>query len=388
MNTALVHINIYTQDEILRNGTLVMSDGRIIAVHARERATGGCEKVIDGQGLSAVPGYIDAHCHGGGGFDCNDGTTDSVVGMRDFHGRHGVTALYPTLAVNKLPATRTGMEAVRRAMLRNRPGKTEICGCHLEGPFLNSAFRGSQEEEDIIPMTDDHLRMLSDYHDVVRRITIAPEVSRNVEYLPALREMGMQISIGHSAAEYRDAVRAVRMGATSVTHLYNAMSQTRKHGPFRTGGVVEAGLTLDALFAEIIADGYHLTDELIRIAYRCKGAARLSVCSDANRAAGGAHGDVFRSCGVTYVIERGVAMNEARTSLASSVTPIDGMVRYLIFKTGLPAGDVMRMTSGTTARMMGIFDRKGSLDVGKDADINLVDDAFNVVCTFCRGKKT
>jgi N-acetylglucosamine-6-phosphate deacetylase len=387
VQTCIAHIDMYTPDGIVRNGSLVIDGERIRAILPLPEGEGGYDRMIDGEGLTAIPGYVDAHCHGGGGFDCSDGTMASVIGMRDFYGRHGVTMLYPTLAANTIPETLACLDAIREAMRQNKTGETEIGGCHLEGPFLNKAFKGSQAGDHIIPMSAGHLEMIEKYKDVIRRLTIAPEVERQVDYFPALRQMGIQISVGHSSAEYADVVHAAKKGATSVTHLYNAMSQTKKVGPFRVGGVVEAGLTLDALYAEIVADGYHLTDELIRIAYRCKGAGKLSVCSDANSAAGGIHGDVIHSCGMTYLIEQGVAMNSERTSLASSITPVDRMAAHLFFDVGLPFADIVRMTSGSTARMMGISDRKGLLAAGMDADVNLVDSSLNVVSTFCRGER-
>lgn len=387
MQTYITHIDVCTEEGIVRNGSLAVEDGRIKAIFPfQAERTDGYDLVIDGKGLMAIPGYIDAHCHGGGGFDFTDGSVEAAVGIRDFYAGHGVTTLYPTLAANSIPATIDALNAVREAMRLNRPGKPELCGVHLEGPFLNRAFKGSQAGDFLIDMSDKHFHQLYVQHsDVVRRTTIAPETGSHVAYFPALRRLGIQVSVGHSTAEYEQVVHAASQGATSVTHLYNAMSQTKKVGPFRVGGVVEAALTLDTLYAEIVADGYHLTNELIRIAYRCKGADKLSVCSDANRAAGGTHGEVFHACGMTYVIEQGVAMNSERTSLASSVTPIDGMVRHLIFNVGLPAVDVVRMASGATARMMGIAARKGSIAVGKDADLNLVDEAFHVLHSFCKG---
>ena len=384
MPTCIVNVTIYAENEIITNGSIVIDDEKITEIHTspviHEHAT-----IIDGSNLSAIPGYIDTHCHGGNGFDCNDATLDSVIGMRDFYGKHGITSLYPSLSANAIPDTLNGLETIRKAMQQNRAGQTEICGCHLEGPFLNKAYKGCQAEQHIIALNDEYLRMYETYRDVIKRTTIAPEVERNVEYFQALSKMGIQVSIGHSCAEYKEIEYAVRQGATSVTHLYNAMSQTKKKGAFRIGGVLEAGLTIDDLYAEIIADGYHLPNELIQIAYRCKGADKLTVCSDANSAAGGVHGDVFHTCGVTFVIEQGVAMNSERTSLASSITPIDSMVRHLIFNAKLPAFDVVKMASASTARMMRIDDRKGSISVGKDADINLVDSGFNVVRTFCKG---
>ena len=384
MKLCIINIDIFTANEMIPNGSIVIENDKIAAIHASP-VNDKYATVIDGSGLSAIPGYIDTHCHGGAGFDCNDAKLDSVIGMRDFYGKHGITSLYPTLAANAIPDTINGLETIRAAMRQNRAGRTEICGCHLEGPFLNKVYKGCQAEQHIIPLNDEYLQMYETFKDVVKRTTIAPEVEHNVDYFPALSQMGIQVSIGHSCAEYKEIEYAVTQGATSVTHLYNAMSQTKKTGAFRIGGVVEAGLTLDALYAEIIADGYHLPNELIQIAYRCKGADKLTVCSDANHAAGGVHGDVFHTCGVTFVIEQGVAMNSERTSLASSISPIDAMVRHLIFNVKLPAFDVVKMASTSTARMMRIDDRKGSISVGKDADINFVDSRFNIVKTFCRG---
>lgn len=388
MKTHITHIDIYTENEIIHNGTIVIDKGIISEIHASPIKDKSAIN-IDGTNLSAVPGYIDTHCHGGAGFDCNDGTIESIIGMRDFYSNHGVTMLYPSLVADKIPAIINGLNAIRAAMLQNQPGKTEISGTHLEGPFLNKVYKGSQAEDAIIPLNDEHMQLYADYKDVIKRTTIAPEVADNVNYFPALSGLGIKVSIGHSCAEYKDIVSAAEKGATSVTHLYNAMSQTRKVGPFRVGGVLEAGLTLDSLYAEIIADGNHVPDESMIIAYRCKGADKLFICSDANSAAGKMEGDVIHtSCGVTFVVENGVVMNSERTSLASSITPIDQMVRHLIFKTGLPPFDVVKMASTTTAKMMGIDNKKGSIAIGKDADINLIDDKFNVVKTFYKGQSS
>ncbi|MDR0796679.1 MAG: N-acetylglucosamine-6-phosphate deacetylase [Tannerella sp.] len=385
MQTCIVNVTIYTENEVIPNGTIVIDNEKITGIHPFpvhvQYAT-----VVDGSGLLAIPGYIDTHCHGGAGFDCNDASMDSVLGMRDFYGRHGITTLYPTLSANAIPETINGLKTIREAMQQNQPGRTEICGCHLEGPFLNKAHKGCQTEKHIIALNDGYLQMYATYKDVIKRTTIAPEVEHNIDYFPALSQMGIQVTIGHSCAVYKDVEYAVAQGAIGVTHLFNAMSQTKKAGPFRIGGVLEAALTLDDLYAEIIADGFHLPNELIRIAYRCKGADRLTVCSDANSAAGGVEGEVFHTCGTSFVIEQGVAMNIERTSLASSVTPIDRMVRHLIFNVKLPAFDVVKMASTSTARMMKMDQRKGSIAIGKDADINLVDPDFNVIQTFCRGE--
>jgi N-acetylglucosamine-6-phosphate deacetylase len=385
MKTCIKNVDIYSEGGFIQNGSLVI-DGEIISEIYTEPVTPQDAKIIDGKNLIAIPGFIDSHCHGGGGFDCNKGDLESILGMRDFYNKHGVTLIYPSLAANDLSVMKKGLESIRSAMKLNESGKTQIGGCHLEGPFLNKIYKGSQSEEHILAINDEYLKLYEDYRDVIKRTTIAPEVERNVEYFPQIQAMGIQISIGHSCATINEVEYAVTKGATSVTHLYNAMSQTKKEGPFRIGGVVEAGLTFDSLYAEIIADGYHLPKELLQIAYKCKGADRLIICSDANMAAGCKHGQIINTCGMTYIIEHNVAMNETRTSLASSISPIDIMVRHLIFNIKLPVADVLKMSGATIAKLLNIYSNKGSINFGKDADINLTDKNFDIVTTFCKGK--
>jgi N-acetylglucosamine-6-phosphate deacetylase len=385
MKTCIKNIDIYSESGFIQNGSLVI-DGEIISEICAEPITPDNVKIIDGKNLIAIPGFIDSHCHGGGGFDCNKGDLESILGMRDFYSKHGVTLIYPSLAANDLSVMKKGLESIRKAMKFNEPGKTQIGGCHLEGPFLNKTYKGSQAEEHILPINSKYLELYDNYKDVIRRTTIAPEVEQNAEYFPLIQAMGIQISIGHSCATINEVEHAVAKGATSVTHLYNAMSQTKKEGPFRIGGLVEAALTFDSLYAEIIADGYHLPSELLQIAYKCKGADKLIIISDANMAAGSRHGQIIHSCGMTYIVEHGVAMNETRTSLASSISPIDTMVRHLIFNVKFPVADVLKMSSATVAKLLNIYTRKGSISFGKDADINIVDKNFDMVMTLCKGK--
>ena len=385
MKICVKNIDIHSENGFIQGGSLVIDGEKISEIYAESIDLQNA-KIIDAKNLIAVPGFIDSHCHGGGGFDCNTGNLESIIGMRDFYGKHGITLIYPTLAANDIDTTKRGLEAIRQAMKLNESGKPQIGGCHLEGPFLNKAYKGSQAENHIIAITNKNFKLYEEYNDVIRRTTIAPEVEKNIEYFPAICDMGIQISIGHSCATINEVEYAVNKGATSVTHLYNAMSQTKKEGPFRIGGVLEAALTSETLYAEIIADGYHLPKELLQIAYKCKGADKLMICSDANMAAGSQHGQYIHSCGLTYVIENGVAMNEERTSLASSISPIDTMVRHLIFDVQLPVVDVIKMSSATNAKLFNIYDTKGSLNCGKDADINIVDRNFNIIMTFFKGK--
>lgn len=388
MKTYLKNIRIALENELIENGEIVLEGDKIVAIQLASKEDRQEAVTIDGKGLLAVPGYIDSHCHGGGGFDCNDSTLEAIEGVTEFYRSHGMTSYYPSLAADKMDRLIDGFEAIRAAMGNNKPGKVEVLGTHLEGPFLNKIYKGSQAEESIIPITEEHIKTLERYKDVIKRITIAPEVDRNVDLFPKLVEMGMVITGGHSNATYDEILEATLKGMRGVTHLHNAMSSVKKVGPFRVCGVVEAGLNIDDLYAELIADGNHIPDQLIQLAHRCKGADKLFICSDANRATGAADGSVIHTCGQVFLIENGVALNSARTSLASSITPIDEMVRKLILNVKLPLPDVFKMASTNVAKLMRIDDRKGSIAVGKDADINLLDADYRVVRTFCKGKQS
>ena len=388
MATYIQNLDIYAETGLVRGGALLLEEGRIARIlpEHRPEVCASANVCIDGRGLSAVPGYIDTHVHGGGGHDINDNTEASILGTRDFYQQHGVTTIVPTWMALSLPDLEQGLDSLRKVRRLNAPGKADILGAHLEGPFLNPTYNGSQPKENIVPIDERNVRIYEEYRDVITRTTIAPEYGHNLDFFPGIVALGIQISMGHSQAVIAQAEEGMKRGATSVTHLYNAMSQTHKEGPFRIGGLVEAGLTFDGLYAETICDGFHLPDELLRIAYRCKGPDKMLVVSDACLCAGMPSGTVVHTGGVTFHVEDGISMNETRTSFASSTTPLDGMVRHLVVHTGLPVEDVLRMAAATPARLLGLYDRKGSIAEGKDADINLVDAGFNIVRTFCKGE--
>ncbi|MDR2040379.1 MAG: N-acetylglucosamine-6-phosphate deacetylase [Bacteroidales bacterium] len=382
--TSINHIRIVTEDRTINNGSIIFEDGVITGISDNPEAHDIRNK-IDGSGLTAIPGFIDTHCHGGNGADANDGTVGSIETLANFHLRHGVTGMYATLATDDFNKIIKGFEIIREYMHKNPEGN--ILGAHLEGPFLNIKYKGSQSEKYFIPFDEKYLPVINTYKDIIKRITLSPELEHHLQRISELTGMGIVVSGGHSDADYDLMLEAAALGMNSVTHLYNAMSQVHKEGPFRICGMTEAALTLDTLYAEIIADGYHVPVPLIQIAYRCKGADKLLICSDANGASGCKDGGVYHVYGHTFIVENGIALNEQRTSLAGSVTPLDAMFRNLITLAGIPLEDAVKMASTNPAKMMGIDQRKGSLKTGKDADINLLDNEYRLAKTFCKGKE-
>lgn len=384
MRIALQNLNIYLPSSIIYNGTIILNGGIIESAGATER-TESVERRIDLSGFIAVPGYIDSHCHGAMGSDANDGIPSGIENMNNYYQKHGVTSYYPSLSVDPMPRLIKAFESIREAISKNKAGKIEILGTHFESPFINPKYKGAQASESICDFTDNNFEIVKRFQDIIRRITIAPEMPFNMKRISQLVKMNILLSGGHSGATYSDVIQAKEAGMIAVTHLYNAMSSVSKNGPFRVPGMVEAGLNEDDLYAEIIADRIHVPDQMIKIACRCKGTDKICLCSDANRGAGMKDGSTIYTCGQEVIIENGIAMLKDRSSLASSVTAIDEMVRNLIHHVGVLPVDAIKMASTNPARMMNIYDRKGSLEAGKDADINIVDSQFKVVMSFFKG---
>ncbi len=387
MKTLIKTAEIYLESSVIPSGSIIIDGSKIEAVLKEGAGINEREyHVIDAEGLIAAPGYMDSHCHGGNGFDCNDGTVEDVIGMSRFYLSRGLTSYYPTTSADPIDKIEKAFQCIRKVKEEDSAGGIEILGVHMEGPFINPKFRGCQAEKYILEMTDKNFKVVERNRDIIKRITIAPEIGSNMSMISKLAEMGIVISGGHSEATY-DQVREAHMrGMAMTTHLFCAMSAIRKEGPYRIPGMLEAALNIDTLYTEIIADRKHLPDELMQLAFKCKGKKMIMVCSDANRGAGKLEGGTIYTCGQEAIIEDGVAMIPDRSAFASSITPVDQMVRNLINFTGISKMDAVNMASANIARMMDVFDRKGSLAPGKDADIVFLDQDFFVKAVMCRGK--
>jgi N-acetylglucosamine-6-phosphate deacetylase len=226
-----------------------------------------------------------------------------------------------------------------------------------------------------------------EYRDILRRVTVAPEIGGASEFIRACTAAGIVCSGGHSDATYEDVRRGVEAGMTHLTHHWSAMSSCRRVNAKRIAGMVEAGLVSDDLTTEVIADGRHLPTSLLRLAYKCKGAERLCLISDAMRGAGMPEG-VYEVCGLPAVTRNGVAYTLDGQRLASSIIPMQTAVKHMILEAGIAPLDVLRMASLTPATVIGVADRKGSIAPGKDADILLIDPAsFAVDEVILRGRR-
>jgi len=382
----------------LRPASVRVENGRIAEIQFDPSATYSGSKppaveVIDARGLVLASGFTDLHCHGGAGSDVNDGSAQGLAKLAAYHFSHGVTSFTPSLSVDPLPTLEKALDIVlseRRIAaghtIEQRKAGPEILGAHFESPYINPVYKGCQAAERLLPFDANALALIKNNADTIARITLAPELEGVMDAIPGLCAMGLIVAGGHTNATAAQFRAAVDRGLSMATHLYNAMSSVHKIGPFRESGALEAALTDDRVFTEVIADGKHVSSEQLRIAYRCKGSEHFLVCSDASRGAGFAGHDKLFICGQEAIIENGVAMLADRSSLASSVSSLDHMVRVLVREAGLPLHKAVYAASAVPAKAIGVADRKGRIAPGYDADLVLLDSELQVRAVWGRGK--
>jgi N-acetylglucosamine-6-phosphate deacetylase len=384
----IINGTLLTPYRLIRNGTLVVADGRIVEI------TEGNVEVpdaieLDARGRYVAPGFIDLHVHGGGGHDFMDGTLDAFLKVAETHARFGTTSMVPTTLTSDQAALFRTLELYEEANQKNENG-AQFLGLHLEGPYFAMSQRGAQDPRYIRnPDPAEYREIIRRANGSVRRWSIAPELPGALEMGRYLRAEGIIASVAHTEAIHEDVVLAAENGYTLMTHLYSAMLGVTRRNAFRYAGAVESAFLLDDMDVEIITDGIHLPPPLLQLIYKIKGPDRTALITDAMRAASLPPGDSILGPldnGLKVLVEDGVAKLPDRSSFAGSVATTDRLVRTIVQQAGVPLLDAIKMMATTPARIMGVQDRKGSLTVGKDADLVLFDEDIRVSATLVGGK--
>jgi N-acetylglucosamine-6-phosphate deacetylase len=377
---------IYTPNTLIRNGIVVLKNGKISYVgddfeKAKDATVLGFKDGI------CVPGFIDVHVHGGGGYDFADGSVEAFSEVCKYHVRGGTTSLLATILSSPVDYTFKVLETFRKLSNVSTDG-AEILGLHLEGPFLNPEMRGAHPVEFLQTPTEELIWSFLEYADVIRRVTIAPEVSGGVEAVKAFSSRNVIVSIGHSNAPYDVVVKAYDVGLKHTTHLYNALGASFKRGPYRIPGALESVLVLDGIMAEIIADGRHVHPILIRLALKTKGFGRLCLVTDAMRAAGMPDGTYKLGSniyGSEVVVKDGISYTRDMNSFASTTISMIDAVRFMR-SIGYPMKQVLLMASSIPAKLLGVSNRKGFIESGFDGDLVVLDRKLRVLLTIVRGR--
>jgi N-acetylglucosamine-6-phosphate deacetylase len=324
-----------------------------------------------------VPGFVDVHVHGGDGADFTDGDPDANERIINFHAKNGTTAL----AATTLSASKADLQKAAAAIASsaaNAPSGAEICGIHLEGPYINPRSAGAQDVSSIRPSDIQELADLMAAGPRLRwMMTLAPEIDGARALIEHFRGRVL-FSIGHTGAMFADAVAALEWGASHFTHLFNAMTGMHHREP----GVVGAALESVDATAELIADGIHVHPAVLRIACTAM-PGRIALVTDAIRAAGMPEGK-YKLYDYDVTVADGSA-RLANGTLAGSVLTMNAAVQNMVELAGLPIENVLPMATEIPARILNIADRKGRLESTYDADIVVLTEKFEIERVFTRG---
>ncbi len=379
MKQQIVNGRILTPAGWLEGGSLVVEGNKIVKVSADASIEEGAE-IIDAKGCAVVPGGIELHVHGGGGRDFMEGEEEAFRVAVDAHLQHGTTAIYPTLSSSTVSMIEAAMDVCEKLMAEP---DSPIMGLHLEGPYFNMAQAGAQIPEWIKPPVKEEYEHLLNYSKCLKRWDEAPELEGSVAFIKACVAHGVLPSIGHTRATYDEVHAANEAGMTHATHFYNAMPVVYKNREFKTAGTVESIFTEQNMTVEMIADGIHVPPVMLRMIYQIKGVEKTALITDA-LACTAASGDAAFDPRV--ILEDGVCKLADRSALAGSIATMDRLVRTCVQQAGIPLEDACRMASETPARIMGILDRKGTLEEGKDADVIMFDADQNLTFVMQMGR--
>ncbi len=382
----IVNGKIITPYRLVTDRTIWVEDGMIVGIEPDDVPFAG-SRIVDAEGRYVAPGFIDMHTHGAGGHDFMDGTVEAFLGAAEMHAHHGTTTLVPTTLASSMDELKHSLSIFREASSRNTRG-AHMQGMHLEGPYFSLKQCGAQDPKFI------HDPDPGEYEPIVResknilRWSAAPELKGAMGFGRFMVQHGILPSIAHTDAIYEEVIDAFENGFTHMTHLYSGMSGVTRRNAFRFAGVIESAFLIDEMTVEIIADGVHLPQSLLQLIYKIKGAGRIALITDSMRAAGMPEGTSILGslkAGQTVIVEDGVAKLPDRTAFAGSVATADRLVRTMMKLAGVNLLEAVQMITATPAKICGIFHQKGSITVGKQADLVIFDENIGIRHTVVNG---
>lgn len=375
----IINAQIYMEGQF-RTGVLEIREGTLRYYPA------GCAippdaEVIDGAHKKVVPGFIDIHTHGAVGVDVNGASADDFEKIGSFFAENGTTAWLASVLTDTSEQTERCIDAYKAYRDSARSG-AQLLGLHMEGPFLAAEYKGAMPEE-LLRKGDISLveRYQALAEGAIRYITVSPEVEGVPELIPELTKRGITVAIGHSGADYATAMDAIRRGARAVTHTGNAMRLLHQHEPAIWGAALES----DA-YCEIICDGRHLHPGTVRLIIKTKGIHRVVAITDSIMAAGLPDGNYHLGVNSVVVKDGDAKLADTGVRAGSTLTQGAALGNLLAF-TGLPLTDILPMLTENPAKLIGVYDRKGSIADGKDADLVLLDEKNEIAGVYIGGER-
>lgn len=376
------NVQIFAEEEIISEGSLLVENGIIKKIFTngyKHNELPENIEIIDGRQLNLIPGFIDGHIHGAAGADAMDATPTALDTIASALPEEGTTSFLATTMTQSPENIEKALENI--ANYANKPGQAELIGIHLEGPFLEKSKAGAQPIEYIIKpdiATFKEWQALSE--DQIRTITLAPEHDVDGSFIRYLTEQGINVSAGHTAIDFQGTKQAVSHGVRQLTHLCNAMTGIHH----RDIGAVGASFQLEELHVEVIADGIHISPEMLQIVYDNVGTERINLITDAMRAKYLEPGE-HELGGQPVIVTEDRAVLKNGGSLAGSILKMNDGAQNMLKLNGVSLTNIIEMASVNPAKQIGLFESKGSIAEGKDADLLLVDEHLNIKYTICRG---
>lgn len=364
------------RDEKVEEGDLIIKNGIIERAGRVRRHRFPAElKTIDAQGLYLSPGFIDLQVNGGAGFNFEGGSCEEVRKIIAFHVAHGTTGLLPTTVTASIETVRAAIRRVKEA------DDSAVLGVHIEGPFISTKQKGAQNPQYILePSIEKFNELVKGYEGFIKIVTLAPELAGAEELIARIKEIEAIPSLGHSDATYEETIKALDEGVVLFTHVFNAMREFHHREPGAVGAALES-----AAMVELIADGVHVHPTAIRLLLKAKGIDNICLVTDSISAAGLKDGEY--SLGGLDVFVKGGEARLADGTLAGSTLTMDRAVKNFIEFTDVSLPEAVRAASLNPAKLLGMDERKGSIKEGKDADIVIFDEGFNIHYTIIGGEK-
>ncbi len=351
----------------------------------------GDENVIDAEGLYVFPGFVDIHTHGGFGGDFMDADEASFDKALAFHAKNGTTSLVATTVTAAIEDIEAMLDVARKYKKINAPRGARVLGVHIEGPYLSLKNKGAQHEKYLRVPSKDSYDFILRASDIIKTVTIAPELDGAPEMARALVKAGIVVCGGHDDGCYETIMPTVDAGMTHCTHIWCASSVAQVIGDTRSMGLTEIGMSSDKLTVEVIADNHHYTPDMVRIMYKLKSADKMCLVSDCLRAGGMQAGEGTYKLGSNknddvqvFILGDRVAKLPDGTRLAGSVQPLSEMLRNIVFDAHIPLADAVKMVTSTPAEIIG-DESIGRIEVGRRADFCIMDKDLNPVMTVING---
>ena len=356
-------------------------EGGCIRLLPKDGALEEGAKVYDAEGKKVVPGFLDIHTHGAVGVDVNAATAEELGKIGHFMATQGTTSWLCSVLTDTREQTLWCIDEFKKHKKLENDG-ADLLGIHLEGPFLAKEFKGAMPEH---LLRDADVELLKEYQEAaegnIRYLTVSPEIEGIVDAIPAVRDLGIVVAIGHSGADYDTSMKAIENGAASCTHTFNAMKLLHQHFPAIMGAAMESDI-----YCEAICDGRHLHPGVVRLLIKTKGIDKVVAVTDSIMAAGLPDGNYKLGVNEVVVVDGDAKLASNGVRAGSTLTTGQALKNIMKF-TGRPIEEVLQLLTVNPAKLIGVFDKKGSIADGKDADLVILDEENNVTDTFVRGKQ-